>query len=592
MKKIIAVFVLFIVGIQTPGGYTQEEVEMASVDSGNIQEVTPGLEGTISLDLKEIDIVEALKFLAIKAKINVVTTKQVAGRVTLKVEKTSIQDVFDVMLRANGLAYDVRDTIYNVMTDEEYRNLYGESFSDVREVKIFHLDYAIPEQIFNLCDTLKSDVGRILVSQESGTVLVMDSPEKIKAVGEAIDGFEQKNVVKVFNINYAHAKDIAEQLRTQLEAKKVGYVRADERTNQIIVQTLPERMKQIEELIYTLDRKTREVLIDAKIIKVDISEMKTEAVEWEGLFEVIREKGLTYVGSYPFSAVQASDDPWRSRRTVLEGGWVWDGDANTEVLGVDYVGSYPFTGTASNFAAGRQSIGLQQMHLGIVGKQDFDIILSWFKDVGETQVISSPKITVTNNQEAKIHVGAKEGYVTTTTTTTTAGPSTVAEDVSFIDVGTLLNVTPSINEQGYVTLKVKIEVSTVVRFLKTTTGNEIPILGTSVAETTVMSQSGSTVVIGGLRGDDKTFKTIKTPILGDVPFLGKFFTSHVPKKGRSELLVMITPTVVSGDRLSDYSGKAIGKKPFKLDQKYQQPIKAEKVSPSSPHGKSVIKGLK
>ena len=114
-------------------------------------------------------------------------------------------------------------------------------------------------------------------------------------------------------------------------------MKADQRSNQVIVQTLPARMLQIEELISQLDRKTKEVFIDAKIIKIKLTDNRTESVKWEGLFDLDDEDGMHYLGSYPFSAVQATSDVWRSRTEVL--------------ADVGNVGSYPFSGTSTNYAA-------------------------------------------------------------------------------------------------------------------------------------------------------------------------------------------------------------------------------------------------
>ncbi len=522
---------------------------------GNTHDVfCADMKGMITLDLRNIDIIDALKFLAMKSGMNIVTSKNVSGRINLMVKDVSIRDVFDIMLRSNGLAYDKRGDIYSVMSEEEYKTIYGKAFGDVRIVKLFHLEYAIPDQVFSLCDSLKSEIGRVIVDPESGAVVLMDSPQKIEEIGQVIKEFEQKNIVKVFSINYASASTIAEKLKGQLDTKKAGSIRADEQTNQIIVQTLPERMKQIEEIVKKLDRKTKQVMIDTKIIKVKLLEFLTESVEWEGLFGLAEKSGLAYLGSYPFSAVQASTDAWRSRKEVYET--------------VGHVGSYPFSGTSTSQSASSPKIGLEEMHIGFIGDQDFDIIIRYFKDVGETQIVSTPKIVVTNNQEASIHVGEKQAYVTTTTTTGQT-TSTVSEEVTFVDVGTMLHVTPTINEEGYITLKLKTEISNVVSVLVTPTGNRIPIIGTSVAETTVMTKDNTTIVIGGLRRMEKGLEVRKVPVLGSLPFLGKLFTARTPRKGRTELLIMITPTIITGDVLVGSKNRVVGKRALKSIKDYE-----------------------
>ena len=140
------------------------------------------LDEKISLDFKNIEIVDALKFISKKTGLNIIPTKNVKGRVSLNVDNASLGDVFDIMLRSNGLAYDKKGSIYNVMTEKEYQELYGKNFSDTRVVKVFHLHYAVPEQAFALCSKLKSNQGKIILDADSASILVMDTPPKIKEI--------------------------------------------------------------------------------------------------------------------------------------------------------------------------------------------------------------------------------------------------------------------------------------------------------------------------------------------------------------------------------------------------------------------------
>ena len=149
-----------------------------------------------------------------------------------------IKDVFDIMLRSNGLAFIKQGDIYNVMTEEEYKAIYGRKFSDLRQVKTFRLQYAIPEQAFSMLDALKSDVGRVLVDPDSGRPAFGYAGQGIKRTEQALSTLEQKNVVRVFDLKYAKAKEIEEQLKPQLDGKKVGFIKADDRSNQVTVQTL------------------------------------------------------------------------------------------------------------------------------------------------------------------------------------------------------------------------------------------------------------------------------------------------------------------------------------------------------------------
>jgi len=537
-----------------------------------------GMEERISLDLRNIEVIDALKFLSMKAGINIIATKNVSGRVTLMVENVPVKDVFDIMLRSNGLAYAKKGEIYNVMTEEEYKALFGRKFADERQVKTFRLQYAIPEQAFVLLDTLKSDIGRIFVEPDSGTVIIMDTPEKLSLMEKALFTLEQKNLIQVFQLKYAKAKDVEEQLKLHLDLKKVGLVKADERSNQVIVQTLPERMPDIENLINALDKKTKVVLIDAKIIKIKLSDKLEEGVEWEGIFDVARKYGLTYVGSYPFSVLKPGTEPWQSRKDFLDsiGG---------------QVGAYPFSGNTSSVSASTKVAPGEKMHVGIVdSKRDFDVLIKYLQSLGKTQILSNPKLVVVNNQEAKIHVGERQAYVTSTITKGQT-TDTVSEEVTFVDVGIQLSVTPTINEEGYITMKVRPEVSSVVSTLVTSLGNKIPIIDTSTAETTVMVKDGSTIIIGGLRKEEKTSSSKQVPILGSIPLVGLLFKSATNQNERTELLVMLTPHILTGDVLTtgeERPSELKVSKEFSIEEKARErPIeKKEEV------GKELERGIK
>jgi type II secretory pathway component GspD/PulD (secretin) len=478
-----------------------------------------GMDKLVSLDLRSTEATDALKYLAMQGELNISISNAVQGRVNLLLNNVPIRDVFDLILRSNELAYDKRTNVYHVMTEAEYRALYGRKFSDMREVRTFRLQYASPQQAFNLLDTLKSDVGRLLVDEESGTVMVMETPEKVREMEQALSVLEQQGDTKVIDLKYAKAKDIEERLKDELEANKLGYVKADERSNQLIVKTLPERMKQVEMLIHALDRKTREVFIDAKIVKVAYIDGMDTGVDWDQVFTNLKFHGVDQVGDF--------------RNTTA-------GTAPTEVPAVTKM-KLPFVGN-------NDKLKLGSLAFGTVARDGYELF-RYLETVGRTKIISNPKLMVTENQEAKILVGTREAYITTTTTSgqTTA---TTAEDVEFIDVGIQLAVTPTINQDGFVTMKIKPEISSVVRTLTTPSNNQIPIVDTSTAETTVMVADGTSVIIGGLRKNEKKSTEEQIPHLGKIPLLGKTFFKKTDREDQlTELIVFITPHIVGGEKL-------------------------------------------
>ncbi|UCC96060.1 MAG: type II and III secretion system protein, partial [Candidatus Omnitrophota bacterium] len=153
-------------------------------------------------------------------------------------------------------------------------------------------------------------------------------------------------------------------------------------------------------------------------------------------------------------------------------------------------------------------------------------------------------------------------------TTQSTGTTTVAEDVTFVDVGVKLRLTPTINDDGFVTLKLKPEISSVVRFLQTSEENQIPIINTSSAETTVIVKDGATIIIGGLKEELEKSDVEETPFFSRIPLLGNLLRSSVKTKERSELILMVTPFVISGDELVTGYGGDFGYRFDKKDQAY------------------------
>jgi len=506
----------------------------------------------ISLDLRDIEVKDALKYLSQKASMNIVPTNEVSGRVTLMIKNAAVEDIFEIIIRSNGLAYEKIGSIYNVMTEKEYSNRYGKAFYDIRQVKVFHLKYVIPEQAFAIIDSIKSSIGKVLAETDSGTILVLDTPEKIEEISHTIDALEHKSTIRIFTLKYANAKEVAKQLKTQLDLKNVGSVKADERTNQVVVQTLEERMVDIAKIIKELDQKTKQVLIDARIIQIKLTDALSEGVQWEGLFDVSTGNDTTtYVGSYPLSSVQTTTSGYRTRQDVID-------DEN----GL----SYPFSGTATDFSSSAPVVATEEIHIGVVGKSDFDVLLNYLKTLGEVQIVSNPKLSVTNNQEARIHVGERQAYITTTTT---AGQTTttVSEEVTFLDVGLQLYITPTINEDGYVTLRIKPDISSVIGNLVTAQNNKIPIVDTSTAETTVMVKDGSTIAVGGLRREEQSHDSQHVPILSSIPLLGMLFKKENNENQKSELLIMLTAHIIDGDELTTGDARDFG---TDLDRGYKE----------------------
>ena len=463
--------------------------------------IEKGLEQRIALDLRDVDVIDALKFLATKADINIIVGKNVAGRVSLFLKDVTTEDAFNIILKANNLAYEKRGNLLYVMTDKEYKEIHGDDFHDMRELKIINLQFAKPDSVFKAIDILKSDVGNVLVDEETGAVILMDTPDKIKDMESAIENLDRVMETRTFDLKYAQVADVEAVLAKRLDAKKTGSVSADYRNDAVIVTAFPERMKEIERLIAGMDQKTRQVLIEAKILNVILNDNFSMGVDWNKVFEETKMKGLNFTGSYTLTPTP------------------------TEFFRI---------GVGDDMDSGHGYSGVMQI----------------LQEYGKIDNLSSPSIAVVNGEEASILVGTTQAYVTTTVATG-GTTSTTAAQVTFLDVGVQLKLTPYINSEGYVKMKIRPEISsvdgTISYQIAPSVNNEVPLVAKTTADTTIMVKDGRTIMIGGLKKDNNNLNERKLPVLGDIPFLGSAFKRTVQTTEKSEIVVFITPRIISGD---------------------------------------------
>jgi len=458
--------------------------------------VVSGLAGSdkITLDIKGMDLVDVLKMLAARSGTNIVVGKNVTGKVTLFLKDVDIWNAFEIILAANDLAYEKKNSIIYVMTQRDYESLYGERYQDKKKVEIVKLEYAKAIDIARTLNQMKSSIGKVVVDENSNTLVLMDAAEQIKEMTDFIEHADIPIQTRVFNLNYAQAEKLSAKIQETV-TKGVGNIKIDERTNKIAVTDYPDKLNEIERILRAFDEKTQQVLIDAQIIEVSPSDKFEMGVDWDFWIR----KNFKISGSLPIS---------HTGRLLL--------------------------GTADVLPK---------------GKGEYKAILDLLRTIGETKILSSPRIMTLNNQEAKILVGSKEAYITSTTSQSGSGTTVISQNVNFVDVGIKLYVTPAINTDGFITMKIRPEISTSKLTDITSVGQitQVPIVSTSETETTVMVKDGITIIIGGLRKDEKTKTVTKIPLLGDIPFLGTLFRKTSDEVKRTELVILLTPHIMSGE---------------------------------------------
>ncbi len=457
------------------------------------------LEKNIFLDLRDINVVDVFKFLAVQGGLNIVTSKNVQGRSTLVLNRVAIQDALDILVISNQLAYEIKNNIIYIMTEDEYLQTYGKNFNDKRKVLTRYLKYAKPSYGLTALQAIQSGVGKVVIDEETGAVVMIDTNEKLMQMNSLLDEIEMKQDTKVVELQYAEAKGLETQLKPQLDAKGVGSVFADERSNQLVVSAYPDRMDQILPMVKALDKRQKAVLLEARILQLTLNPRFDTGVDWTQLFKNISESQF--------------------RRVTLES-------------------TFPIATRAAS-ANGKLAIGK-------LDPDAFQVTLQAQKEVQNTKTLANPRMMILNRQAAKINIGDRLPYVVTTSTGTGTNVS-VSEDIRFIDVGVILEVTPVISDNGFITMKIRPEISSQINVLTTPTNNKIPIVNKTFIDTSVIVQDGVSVVLGGLRRDELTEDNKGVPYLMNIPVLGHLFKSRSESLIKTEILIIITPKIVLGD---------------------------------------------
>ena len=162
------------------------------------------------------------------------------------------------------------------------------------------------------------------------------------------------------------------------------------------------------------------------------------------------------------------------------------------------------------------------------------------KEDSDTNLLANPRIRVRNREKAKIHIGEKVPVITTTSTANVG----IAESVSYLDVGLKLDVEPNIYLENEVAIKVGLEVSNIVREIKSSSGTLTYQVGTRNASTSLRLKDGETQALAGLISDEDRSSANKIPGLGEIPLLGRLFSSHRDERSKTEIILLITPHIV------------------------------------------------
>ena len=330
---------------------------------------------------------------------------------------------------------------------------------------------------------------------------------------------KDKGKIRVYYLEHATAEDLAAVLQAQTPGKgkapaKGGKapllsgqatITADKATNSLIIMADNEDYQVLEEIIEKLDIPRAMVFIESLIMEVNTNKDFKLGTEWKAFGEA-----------------------HHNERDGAAGGG-FSGDAATALAGLATSGALP-----SGF-----SLGVFGETINISGIQFPTIaaIIEVYKKDKDVQIISTPQLLTTDNEEAVIYVGKNIPFQTRSTA---EGGVETYSSFEYRDVGTTLKITPQISHDGMVRLAISQEVTkleSTIDFRPTTLKRTI--------DTTVIVDDNSTVVIGGLIDDKFTETETKVPLLGDIPLLGWLFKSRKKEREKTNLYVFLTPHVIN-----------------------------------------------
>ncbi len=324
--------------------------------------------------------------------------------------------------------------------------------------------------------------------------------------------------INVYYLQHANAEELtkvltalpdksnktAEKGKAPAISKEVQIV-ADKATNSLVITANKADYKVLEEVIKKLDIPRRMVYLEALIMEVNAEKDFAVGVEWQGAFAYGDDSGIVFGGS-------RSGD--RSSIPSLENPSLPKGF----------------------------SMGILNEFIDINGQTfpSLSAVLNAYKQDSDVHIISTPQILTTDNEEAEISVGENVPYITSANTTSANQDYTNYE---YKDVGVTLKITPQINQENTVRLQVYIEVKKLKNEAVALVTNT-PTTFKRTAQTTVIIQDGSTLVIGGIIGDDIQNTIYKVPLLGDIPGLGWLFKTQSQTVDRVNLYIFLTPRII------------------------------------------------
>ena len=317
-------------------------------------------------------------------------------------------------------------------------------------------------------------------------------------------------LVKTFTLSYSKADEVQGLLSTKISSR--GEIIVDSRTNTLIISDVREKMNLMEKLIDVFDTPTPQVSIEARIVEATSRFIRNLGIQWGW-------KGI----SDPFYGNQTSLK--FPNKILLDGAQIPQGITTKGIGG-------PLGGYGVNLPSPEFAGVLGFSFANITDTFRLDLALSALERAGTGRIISAPKVTTQNNQEAEIIQGRQIPVQTVANFTVTT---------RYVNAALELRATPQITAEGTIIMSIEIQ-NNAADFSNLVNG--IPPIIRQSAETTVMVPDGGTTVIGGIYRTEDSITRERIPFLHQIPILGNLFKSFARTKENRELLIFITPRII------------------------------------------------
>lgn len=313
----------------------------------------------------------------------------------------------------------------------------------------------------------------------------------------------------------AFAQQISSNIKSLLSSD--GKVVYGNEPNSIVVIDYLENIQRVAEYLDAIDIPPQQVLIEARVVEVKLQKEHSLGVNWTAFAD----KGYVPMGRFKGGTSALGLQPGQLEQRI------------------DYKPTnYPPTG----------STGAETPFTFAIFDDNISIVLKTLANSLDTNVLSAPRVTTVNNREAEIKIIQSYPWAEPSSTTSDSGSTTISWTIHFEEIGITLKVTPTINEDGRISMELKPEVSEKTGDLPLSASGltyNVPIIDKRSANTKVIIGNGQTLIIGGLIKDKTTKGETKVPFLGDIPGLGYLFKSKKDVKEKTELLIFVSPTVIT-----------------------------------------------